>query len=87
MKLWVRILKRLEMKRQPRRVKKAIVLPSDAKVIYNLVPGSRIPRLKYHGVDPEHIAVMDMDVYEATGEKRDHGQVFKYKHTIEGKEK
>jgi hypothetical protein len=74
------------MKRQPRRVKKSLVIDSESEKIFRLALASRVPRLKYHGIEPSSLTAVDIDIYRATGEKAPKGRVYEYKSTYFGKE-
>ena len=66
----------------PRPVKQIIFI-IEAKPEHRVyVPSSRVPRLKYHGIEPEHIVGLEIDVYLPTGERSDQGHRMKYSHTI-----
>ena len=66
--------------RQSRRVKKIIISKSKKRKIIKIVPASRLPVLRYHGIEPENLVAIDLDVYLPTGERD--GQEYKYHKTI-----
>jgi hypothetical protein len=66
----------------PRKAKLIIYIPDQKKVHQIFIPASSVPRLKYHGIDPEHIAGLEIDVYMATGNETDQGFEMKYHHTV-----
>ena len=75
--------------RQDRRIKKIIISKKGAGTLLKIVPVSKVPVLRYHGIEPEHLVAIDIDVYLPTG-RRDaekNKDEYKYDHTIFDREK
>ena len=65
-----------------RKVKVIIHIEDEKEKHQVFIPASTAPRLKYHGIDPEHFAGLEIDVYMPTGKKTGMGFEMKYSHTI-----
>ena len=66
-----------------RQAKMFIYISEPKKVHQVFIPASRVPRLKYHGIDPEYFTGLEIDVYLATGERNEQGYCqMKYHHTV-----
>ena len=65
-----------------RQAKMFIHIAEPKQVHQIFIPASTVPRLKYHGIDPEHFAGLEIDVYLATGETSNKGHKMKYHHTV-----
>ncbi len=54
--------------KNPKKVKKLIYIDKKQKMYRVLAIPTTVPRLRYHGIDPETIAAIEVDVYIPAGE-------------------